>query len=521
MGVGDPAFHRTALTCLLLSSTARQGPTHLIFWVLGLLFFFVPLAVVTRYLGKVLPLEGGVYQWAKVGLGPFPGFLAAWNFWIYSIFLTSSLGISIAESLAYAGGPSAAWMAGSFWLITAVNIIVFAFISAVDLRGFRASKWVSHFGAAAMLAVQFTLIALLFVHRHHQVPPQRPFAFAVPPLTLLSVTLLVKISFTGLNGGEQIAVFAGEMRNPASSIGRSIWIAAPVIALLYILSTGSLLSYVPAQNIDLAAPVSQTLSAAFAASPNTASLNTASLNTAWMAAAGVFAIIALSIAQYTVIVAKTSRLPLVAGWDGLLPAWFTRLHPRFGTPTRALWFVVLCCLGLATLSLIGVAQQEAFQLVTTAAQACYGLYYLILFAVPLARRTKLSPPPGMIVRLSAVNGLAVTVLLSCYKWCRSSMFGSHGSSRPRSLPPCSAPICWAQFSTGGPVAPRPRRSGSDVSLKRMHFAGSSLWRALPACLLGTVLVAQTSTVPAPAPKRSTSPASSTRRPNGCSFGHCE
>ena len=28
-----------------------------------------------------------------------------------------------------------------------------------------------------------------------------------------------------------------------------------------------------------------------------------------------------------------TRLPLVAGWDNLLPGWFARLHPRFRTPT--------------------------------------------------------------------------------------------------------------------------------------------------------------------------------------------
>lgn len=89
---------------------------------------------------------------------------------------------------------------------------------------------------------------------------------------------------------------------------------------------------------------------------------------------------------------------------------FTRLHPRYRTPTRALWFVVLCCFSLATLGLIGVARQEAFQLAITAAQACYGLYYLILFAIPLASRTKLSPPSGVVVRVSALSGLAVTLL---------------------------------------------------------------------------------------------------------------
>ncbi|MBV8867033.1 MAG: APC family permease, partial [Acidobacteriaceae bacterium] len=149
----------TTETCIGIA--ARQGSTHLLLWIAGILFFFVPLAVVIRYLGKVLPWEGGVYQWAKVGLGPFHGFLAAWNFWIYSLFLTSSLGISIAESMAYAGGPPAAWMTTSFWLVTAVNVVVFSFILAVDTRGFKAGKWVSHSGAAAMLAVQFTVIALL------------------------------------------------------------------------------------------------------------------------------------------------------------------------------------------------------------------------------------------------------------------------------------------------------------------------------------------------------------------------
>lgn len=388
----------TTETCIGIA--ARQGSSHLLFWILGILFFFVPLASVIRYLGQVLPWEGGVYQWAKVGLGPFYGFLAAWNFWIYSLFLTSSLGISIAESMAYAGGPRAAWMATSSWLVTGVNIVVFSFILMVDTRGFKAGKWVSHIGTTAMLAVQFTLISLLFFHPHHQVAPQPPFSWSLPPATLLSINLLTKMSFTGLNGGEQVAVFAGEMRTPARSIGRSIWIAAPLIAMLYILSTGSVLSYVPAAKVDLAAPISQALNGALVGS----------MATTWIVTAGVSAIILLSIAQYTVIVAETSRLPLVAGWDGLLPQWFTRLHPRYRTPTRALWFVVLCCFTLATLSLVGVARQEAFQLAITAAQACYGLYYLILFAIPLASRMTLSPPPGILVRISALSGFAVTLL---------------------------------------------------------------------------------------------------------------
>ena len=155
----------------------------------------------------------------------------------------------------------------------------------------------------------------------------------------------------------------------------------------------------PAANVDLAAPISQLLSAAFGVSKKTSSI----------VVIGIGAIIVLSISQYTVIVAETSRLPLVAGWDGLLPRWFTRLHPRYRTPTRALWLVVLCSFGLATLSLFGVGRQEAFQLVITAAQAAYGLYYVILFAIPLVNGRLLPMRPSLFVRACSALGLMTTL----------------------------------------------------------------------------------------------------------------
>ncbi len=387
----------TTETCIGIA--ARQGPTHVVFWALGFLVFFGPLAVVVQFLGGSLPWEGGVYQWARVGLGPYFGFISAWNFWIYSIFLTASLGISIAESVALAGGPTTAWIATSFWVVTAINLIVFSFILLVGIQGFKVGKWVSHIGTAAMLSLQLTLMTLLFVRPHHQKALESPFAWSMPPLTLLSLNLLTKVSFTGLNGGEQIAVFAGEIRNPSRSIGRSLWLAAPVIAALYIFSTGSLLSYVPAAKIDLAAPVSQLLSAAFEVSKRTSLI----------AVIGIGAIIVLSISQYTVIVAETSRLPLVAGWDGLLPRWFTRLHPRHRTPTRALWFVVLCSFCVATMSLLGAGRQEAFQLVITAAQAAYGLYFVVLFTIPLVNSPRLPRQPNLLVRVCSALGLMTTL----------------------------------------------------------------------------------------------------------------
>ena len=31
-----------------------------------------------------------------------------------------------------------------------------------------------------------------------------------------------------------------------------------------------------------------------------------------------------------------TRLPMAAGWDELVPEWFTRLHPRWKTPVNSI-----------------------------------------------------------------------------------------------------------------------------------------------------------------------------------------
>src|SRR3954451_6039703 len=64
---------------------AKLGRAHVAYWVGAMAMFYVPLAVVVIYLNRLLPLEGGLYQWAKAGFGEMAGFLAAWNLWMYAV----------------------------------------------------------------------------------------------------------------------------------------------------------------------------------------------------------------------------------------------------------------------------------------------------------------------------------------------------------------------------------------------------------------------------------------------------
>jgi amino acid transporter len=108
--------------------------------------------------------------------------------------------------------------------------------------------------------------------------------------------------------------------------------------------------------------------------------------------------------------AGSTRLPMVAGWDYLLPAWFTRLSDRWKTPVNSILFVGAATFVLATLGLVGVGRQEAFQLLWNSAGIFYGLTYLVMFAIPLVGLARAPIAAPWWVKGCAASGLGMTAL---------------------------------------------------------------------------------------------------------------
>ena len=130
---------------------------------------------------------------------------------------------------------------------------------------------------------------------------------------------------------------------------------------------------IPIDQIDLIAPIPQLLTVGFGPLGAAAAIVPITLS----------AMLAIRFAQASVNFAGSTRLPMVAGWDSLLPAWFTRLSDSYRTPVNSILFVGAATFVLSTLGLVGVGQQEAFQLLWNSAGIFYALTYLAMFAVPL------------------------------------------------------------------------------------------------------------------------------------------
>ena len=380
---------------------ARQGPSHVVLWLLAMLFFYLPSAAVVIYLNRIMPLEGGLYQWAKLGFNDLLGFLVAWNLWLFAILNTSEIGLQVTQYLGYILGSGSDGLTGNPWFIGLANLVITGALVLVTIVGLGVGKWVHKAGGVLMLLTFGTLLLLPWLNRAHgSLPEFHPLQIEMPVLSIMSLNLLGKMGFGALGGFEYVAIHSGECRDPVRSITRSVALAAPIIAAMFILGTSSVLALVPRDEIDLIAPIPQVLSEGFR-----------SLHFAVpIASITIMALLAIRVAQSSVMFAGNTRLPMVAGWDRLLPDWFTRLHAKYRTPVNSILFVGAATLALGIAGLIGVGKQEAFQLLWNASGLFYALTYLAMFAIPLLGLRGIEPRPPVWLKICALSGLLMTLL---------------------------------------------------------------------------------------------------------------
>jgi amino acid transporter len=379
----------------------KLGPSHVVMWLLAMVLFYLPMSAVVIWLNQLMPLEGGLYQWAKLGFNQTVGFMLAWNLWLYVILFMSELGLQCATYLAYALGPSAAWMTTSAWFVSLSSALVLALMATAAIIGLSVGKWVHNIGGVFMITIFGVLIVLPFLGLatgHLKV--FHPFRTELPEFSLYNLNILGKLGFGALGGFEYVAILAGETRSPASAVRKSVLIAAPVIALFFILGTATVIAYVPTDDIDLIGPLPQVLRIGFApfgiAGP--------------LVMIAILVTLAMRVAQVSVSFTAVTRLPMVAGWDRLLPDWFSRLHVRYRTPVNSILIVALSALAISVVSLVGVGQAEAFQLLFNAGGMFYALTYVVMFAIPLIGLRGVTPRPPRWLQAAAWSGLLMTLL---------------------------------------------------------------------------------------------------------------
>jgi amino acid transporter len=387
---------------------AGLGRAQMLFWLGAMLAFYLPMAASVMGLNREMPLEGGLYVWAHHAFGDLAGFLTAWNILIYAIAVTAAILYAVPTEIAYFIGPSAAWLPENRLVSLAIVTGTVAGVTVAAIIGLDVGKWVQNVGSVAILVVFAALIFLpLWGLARHSPIVWSPLSFATPPHDLRTMALFGQIMFGGLCGLEYIAILAGESRQPERTIGQSVWIASPIICAMFILGTSTVVAYVPHHSIDFIAPIPQTMRAALG--------QTGVGNLIAMTA--IFLIEVRLLGAASMIFTGATRLPMTAGWDELVPVWFTRLHPRWRTPVNSITCMAMLVFLLLVLASAGVHSQETYQLLSNASTTHYEIAYLAMFAIPLAGRAALRKGLPLWLKLTSVAGGISTMfslLISVY-----------------------------------------------------------------------------------------------------------
>jgi amino acid transporter len=362
-----------------IASAAHAGPGSLILWALAALFFLIPLAIASATLTARQPEAGGIYVWTRTDFGAWHGFLAFWVYWMaIMIWFPSAAMFYVSVAI-----PS---LAENQFGLMMVSLAAIWIALGTNLIGVKIGKWTENLGASAswILGVILISAAALVGRRNGSATTFR----LMPEFSWNTVNFLAAIAY-GLSGLEVVGLMGGEIRNPERDIKRAAAIASAFTTIFYIGTTAAMLVILRPEKISELNGIAQVGVEAGRI-----------LGMPWLPAVMALLVLATAIGQFGGLGSSVSRLPFAAGVDHLMPAAFSRIHPRWATPHVS----ILTLGGLASFLLIsmqfGETIREAYQTLVSLMVIAGFLPYIYLFGSAwLAGR-----------RMSAISGWATTLL---------------------------------------------------------------------------------------------------------------
>lgn len=269
--------------------------------------------------GSRVSLTGGPYAYVEVAFGPFVGFLSGFLLWMLLTFAMAAVATVLVANLGTlvpALGSRAASMVAL--------IAIYGVFAAVNILGVeRGARLNTALTIAKLLPLLLLIAGGLFAVDARNLAVTDP-----PPLaTLARSSLLLIFVFAGI---EAALVPGGEVKDPARTVPRAIFIAMAAVTLLY-----AGLQFV-AQGV---------LGAALATSKAAPLADAAGMALgAWARQVLLVGAVISMLGHAGAMILATPRTLFAFARDGFLPAALARTHPAHRTPAVAI--LVQCAIVL-------------------------------------------------------------------------------------------------------------------------------------------------------------------------------
>jgi amino acid transporter/nucleotide-binding universal stress UspA family protein len=271
-------------------------------------------------LGTAMPKSGGAYFYVNRALGPMFGSIAGWANWLGLAFASAFYMVGFGEYISAIFGLGATLSLGPIGL-PAVKTIAFlggAFFVSVNYIGAKETGRLQNVIVIILVAILavFTAVGALRAD-----PANLPEATGLGPM--MTTTGLIFVSYLGF---VQITSVAEEIKNPGKNLPRAVIGSVLLVSVIYALVL-----------IVMAAAVEQGF---IAEQQNAGNIAVVEVGRLILGPAGAVALLAggllATASSANASILASSRINFAMGRDRILTPRINEVHPRFGTPYRAI-----------------------------------------------------------------------------------------------------------------------------------------------------------------------------------------
>jgi APA family basic amino acid/polyamine antiporter len=213
-----------------MMASLQSYPVIFGLWALGGLLAICG-ALCVAELAAALPQAGGEYVYLREAYGPMPAFLSGWT----SFFLGFSAPLAVVSYIAalYLLTPFGLAEKETGHLVQTIAALIIVAVTLPNLIGQRQSIWIQNLTTILKLGLFVTLVVMAFLFGRGQMANivEGQSIGEVKLGTAATQLFYVMFAYTGWNAASYLA---GEVKNPARILPRSLLLGAGLVVVLYL-----------------------------------------------------------------------------------------------------------------------------------------------------------------------------------------------------------------------------------------------------------------------------------------------
>jgi APA family basic amino acid/polyamine antiporter len=352
------------------AAAAHAGPAVVLSMVVAGIASALAAVCYSEFASSV-PVAGSAYTYGYATLGELVAWVIGWDLVLeyalgaatvavgwsaYVVSFLTDVGIRFPPLLSAAPGTVVVLADGSSAtaLFNLPAILISAAATLLLMIGIRESARVNAVIVVVKVAVVLLIIGLggMFIATENWQPFIPPNTGEFGEFGWSGVTRGAGVIFFAYIGFDAVSTAAQEARNPQRDMPRGIIGSLLICTVLYVLVSGVMVGLVPYQELGVPAPMAAAVDAARAKAAGSS----------WQPVFDLMPFIvklgAIMGLSSTIIVQMMAqpRIFFAMSKDGLLPAWASRIHPRFRTPhitTLITGGIVMLASGFTSIGVLG------------------------------------------------------------------------------------------------------------------------------------------------------------------------